>query len=123
MDNTGWVKLYRKTLRWKWSGNPNMVALLAHVILNANYCDSMENGKLIPRGSFLTTHKKLSEATGISAGALRTCLERLKSDKVIFAFKEGNATLITVINYDKYQSEVAEAKRKANRQTSKKSRQ
>ncbi len=61
-------------------------------------------GHLIKRGQLPAGRKKLSVATGISERSIRTCLERLKRSGEITIKTSSKFSIITICNYDKYQT-------------------
>ena len=101
---SGFIKTYRSLLNWEWYGNPDMVALWIHLLLSANYEDKRWKGSIIRRGQFVTSLHSLSEQTGISIRSLRTCLERLKQTGEIEEKTTNKFRIITICNFDSYQS-------------------
>jgi hypothetical protein len=104
MTENGFIKLHRKFRDWEWSSNPKMVALFIHLLLSANYELSRFQGHDIPRGSLVAGLFALSEATGISFQSLRTCLEKLKQTGEITVKSTNHFSIISVCNYERYQS-------------------
>lgn len=100
----GWVKTYRQLINWEWYQDSQMVHLLIHLILSANFEDRKWRGLTIKRGQLLTSRRKLSTETGISERSIRTCLERLKSTSEVTIKTTNRNTVITVTKYDTYQS-------------------
>lgn len=104
MTENGFIKLHRKFREWEWSSKPKMVALFIHLLLSANYESSRFQGHEIPRGSLVAGLLALSEATGISFQSLRTCLEKLKQTGEITVKSTNHFSIISVCNYERYQS-------------------
>jgi hypothetical protein len=100
----GWIKTHRKLQEWEWYNNSNMVHLLIHLVLSANHKDGNWRGQVVKRGQLITGFKSLNSITGISIQSLRTCLERLKSTSEITIKATNKNSLITILNYDFYQS-------------------
>lgn len=100
----GWVKLFYHFRDWEWYGDPNMVALFIHLLLLANYKPVRRRGEVYGRGVVLTSREELSRETGISERTIRTCLTRLKSTNEITIKATKQGSVITLTNYDKYQS-------------------
>ena len=80
-----------------------MVHLLMHIISEANCEDKSWRGRIIHRGELVTSVAHLKRDTGITTQSIRTCLERLKSTNEITTSTTNRFTLITVIEYEKYQ--------------------
>lgn len=104
-NGEGWVKVFYQLLEWEWYGDPNMVALFIHLLLRANYKPSRKGGIEYGRGVVLTSREQLARETGISEQTIRTCLNRLKSTNEITIKSTKKGSIITICNYDKYQSQ------------------
>jgi len=118
-SNNGFVVIQRKLLEWEWYHKSEMVHLFLHLILNANHEEKEWQGIKIKRGQLIVGRHKLSEDTGISERTIRTCINRLKSTNEITIESTNRFSLITVIEYDKYQTKEKNrpTERPANRPT------
>lgn len=105
----GWLKLFYQFREWEWYGDPNMVALFIHLLLRANFKPVRRKGEIYGRGVVLTSREELSRETGISKRTIRTCLTRLKTTNEITIKATKQGSVITLTNYDKYQSQNAES--------------
>jgi len=114
---SGWVKTYRQLVEWEWYQDSQMVHLLIHLILSANYSDQIWRGQRINRGQLLTSRRKLSIETGISEQSIRTCLERLQSTNEITTKSTNKYTIITITKYDVYQDNEDDDNQQINQQT------
>ena len=103
MDNQGFIKLYRKMLDWEWYKEENAKTVFIHCLLKANWKDGRYQGYDIPRGSFVTGRRQLSQELNISEQSIRTALKRLKSTNEITIKTTKNFSIITIVNYEKYQ--------------------
>ena len=74
-----YIKLNRKVLNWEWYGNINTCRLFIHMILKANWKDGKFEGKVIPRGSFVSSLPKLADETSLTMREVRTAISHLKS--------------------------------------------
>lgn len=101
--NNGWIKLHRKLLEWEWWDDHNTTRLFLYILLKANHTDKKWKGETIKRGQLLTGRIKLSEGTGLSQQQVRTSLKRLKSTSELTIKTTNQFSLITVVNWDKYQ--------------------
>ena len=100
----GWVILHRRFLGWEWFEKAEMVQLFVYLLLSANHNDKKWQGVDVKRGQVLTTYAKLGKITGLSPRSVRTCVERLKSTGEITTETTNHYTIVTICNYDKYQS-------------------
>lgn len=99
----GWIKIYRKILTWEWHDRPEMVSMLVHLILLANFEDRKWHGTDVRRGELVTSLEKLSKDVGISVQQARTCLQRLIDSGFITNKSTNKYRIITICNYDSYQ--------------------
>lgn len=99
----GFVTLDRNIIGWRWFKHANVFRVFVYLILKANYkpCD-FEN-MTIKRGQVVTSYPKLSEALGITEAQARTAISKLKETGEITVNATSKFSVITIINYDKYQ--------------------
>lgn len=100
----GWIKLYRKMTEWQWYKNPVVRVVFEHLLLTANREDKYWNDILIRKGQVVTSCRHLASNTGLSVQQVRTAILKLKSTQDITYKSTNKYTLITIVNYDKYQS-------------------
>lgn len=101
--SSGWIKLHRSLLEWEWFTEPHTCHLFTYLILAANHRDGSYRGTPVKRGQLITGRQSLSERTGLSEKQVRTALKRLVGSSEIATEASNRYTLITVMNYDKYQ--------------------
>ena len=100
----GWIKLHRKFVEWEWFNVDEMVKLFIYLLLTANHEATKWRGIEIKRGQLLTGRKSLHDKTKISEQTLRTCLSRLEKTGEINLKSTNKYTIITICNYESYQS-------------------
>ncbi len=100
----GWIQLHRKFLEWEWYEDNNTKVLFIHCLLKANHKDKKWRGKVIERGSFITSYAKLSQETGLSVRNVRTCLNNLEATREVTRQSTNDSTTLTICNYDTYQN-------------------
>lgn len=105
MSNEGYIKLLRKLEKWEWYKNQNVKAAFIHCLLRANYDNQRWQKRTIKRGSFVTSISNFSSETGLSIQQTRTALEHLKSTNDIAIEATRKYSIITVVNYSKYQDD------------------
>ncbi len=99
-----YIKLSRKILEWEWYGNINTCRLFIHMLLKAYWKDTKIEGKMIPRGSFVSSYGKLAEETNLTTDEVRTAVKHLIFTKEITKQTYSKNTVFTVNNYDAYQN-------------------
>lgn len=102
----GWVKLHRTFIKWEWFKDSNMVHLFIYLLLSANHEEGQWQGITVKRGQLITGLKSLKAGTGISIQRLRTCLSKLEKTGEINNQSTNRFRLVTLCNYDTYQTEV-----------------
>lgn len=101
--NETWIKLHSKLMNWEWYKDSSTKAVFIHCLLKANWKDGNFKGELIPRGSFVTGRKKLSEELGLTEQNIKTALNHLKSTNEITIKTTNKFSIISINNYEKYQ--------------------
>lgn len=106
---SGWFAMSRAMFEHPiFTGRPERVAAWAWIVAMAAWSDTKQdaNGKTVAvkRGQLLTSYKQMSKATGVGIQSLRTLIDRLQTDNAIDTDTNTGRLLITVRNYEKYQS-------------------
>lgn len=99
-----YVKISRKILEWEWYTDINTKVLFLHILLKANWKDGRFQGTEIPRGSFVTSQQNLAMETGLTVKNVRTALKHLENTGEVAVNRHPKFSVITIKNYDKYQS-------------------
>ena len=108
-----YIKLNRKILEWEWWGDINTCRLFVYMLLKANWKDAKFEGKLIPRGSFVSSIPRLSQETALTIREIRTAISHLKSTGEVTCKTYSKYTVFTVNNYCIYQSSDTQSDRQA----------
>lgn len=101
----GWISLYRQFVDWEWYDDANTMRLFIHCLLMANYEDKKWRGKLIKRGSFITSQSKLAHSLKLSIMQIRNSLKKLKSTGEITVQASPEYSVISIKNYNQYQDD------------------
>ena len=99
----GFVVLHRSLLKWGWHSDPATGWLFVNLILLASHAPTEWKGIRLERGQLITGRKSLSEQTGLSEQSIRTALNHLKSTGEITIKATNKYSLITLLNYRKFQ--------------------
>ena len=111
----GYVKLHRSILDWEWYADLNTRALLMHLMVTVNYRPGRFMGHSVPPGSVVTSLSKLAESCGLSIQQTRTALKRLEATGEVTRQSTGAWTLVTLVNWEKYQGNGTEPTRQSTR--------
>ena len=103
MTENGVIKLHRSILNWEWYQDSNTKDVFLHLLLNAQWEDSRFRGYKVPKGSLVVGRKKLAEELKMSERSVRTSLEHLKSTNEIAIKSTNKFSIITIVNWEKYQ--------------------
>lgn len=101
----GYIRLDRKILDWEWYSDNNTKTIFIHCLLKANWKEAKFCGRVIERGSFVTSLPTLAHESGLSVRSVRTALEHLKTTGELTIKTTNKYSIITVSNYDYYQSD------------------
>lgn len=106
MAGDGYVKLWRKTLdSAAFSGDHFLTALWVWCLLKANWKDGWFRGDPIPAGSFATGSEAATELLCVSKWKLWRGLRKLESLGQITLKVQRKYTIVTVCNWQTYQSQ------------------
>lgn len=100
----GYIALYRKILAWRWYKDGNTCRVFIHLLIKANHKENNWKGITIQRGQLITSSEILAEELGLSRQNIRTALKKLKSTNDINMESTNRFTIISIKNYDIYQS-------------------
>ena len=98
-----WIKLHRKMLDWEWMGDPYVAVFFVRLLLSVNAKEKKWQGRIIRRGQILTSFRKLAEETNWHPSTIRRVIHCLCETGEIKVESDKNGTLITVVNFGKYQ--------------------
>ena len=104
MYDNGFIVLHRSILNWEWYNDKNTTLLFIHLILTANYVPKEWHGRKIDVGQKVTSLSKLSQEINLSIKEIRTSLKHLQQTGEVACESTNQYTVITVKNYEKYQS-------------------
>jgi uncharacterized phage protein (TIGR02220 family) len=105
---SGWIKLHRSTIGHWVSSEPELLAMWIWLLCEANYetKTKMFNGQKVTvhRGQLIFGRDKFCEKTGLTSSKVRRFLKLLKSDQQIDQQVFNKYSIITITNYDEYQT-------------------
>jgi DNA-binding transcriptional MocR family regulator len=113
----GFIKVHRKLVQWGWYKDSVVKDLFIHLLLTASFRDVEWMGRTIKKGQLVTSNKSLAEELGFSVQQIRTALNKLKSTGEITSEATNKFTVITLVNWEKYQVlEIPETNKTTNEQ-------
>ena len=99
----GYICLYRSLLSWEWHDNPSTGWLFVNLLLLANIAPANWQGITLERGQVVTGRKALAAQTGLSERQVRTALDHLEKTGELTIKTTSKYSLITIVNYGKFQ--------------------
>ena len=105
MANDGYIKLYRKMMKWGWYTDTNAKCVFLHLLFLAQYETCFFRGIKLEIGQAVTSIREISVQTGISMQSVRTAIKHLKSTQEITQCTHGKFSVFTIQNYSEYQGD------------------
>lgn len=103
MSDKGFIVIDRCLEDWQYADVETACYLWLRILLRANWKDGWFLGTPIPRGSFATSIKSFAEQTKLTEKAVRYWLKKFEEAGQISVNGANRFSVITVINYAKYQ--------------------
>lgn len=100
----GFIKLHRKLVAWGWYQDYVVKDVFLHLLLTANFKDTSWRKQELKAGQLVTSYKQLADNLGFSVQQIRTAVDKLKSTGEITTKSTNKYTIITVVNWEDYQS-------------------
>lgn len=104
MTSGGFIKLHRKMLEWGWYQDANTMRVFIHCLLRANHKSGEYKGLKIERGQFCTSVSVISKELRLSSKQVRTAFRHLQETNELAIKTANRYSLVTVNNYDFFQS-------------------
>ena len=101
----GYVKIHRKLVEWRYYKNSVVKCIFLHILLTANYKDVPWEEIIVKKGQKVTSYPSLAEETGFTVAQVRKAIAKLKEAGTITVRTTSRYSLITVENWDLYQSQ------------------
>lgn len=103
MGNEGYIKLYRRMMKWGWYTDTPTKCVFLHLLFLACYEPCYFKGVRLEAGQVVASVKQISIDTGVSVRSVRTALEHLKSTNELTQESHNKFSVFTINNYADYQ--------------------
>jgi len=100
-----WLKLHRKSLESQVFSDPATWRIWCWCLLKANWKKGFYGGAEIGPGEFATGRESASSELGISGSAWYRAIKRLQKLRCIELKANNRFTIISIVNWHKYQAE------------------
>ena len=108
-EKSTFIKIDRNIINWGWYKNPKILSVFIWLIVRANTKKKRFEKDDIERGSLATSNAHIAEECGITIDNVRTALSNLESTGEIIRERRPKYQIITIVNYDAYQSGITKS--------------
>jgi hypothetical protein len=116
----GYVRLHRSLPEWEWYHDDACLRLLIHLLMRANWKAARWKGIDVEPGQMITSMDRMSDTLGWSRAKLRRTLDKLKSSGDVATKAANKFTLVTLVNWAKYQQVEQQSGQQTDQQTANK---
>lgn len=103
MGNEGYIKLYRRMMKWGWYTDTPTKCVFLHLLFLACYEPCYFRGVQLEAGQTVASIRQIATDTGLSVKQVRTAIEHLKQTQEVAQKSCGKFSVYTVNNYTDYQ--------------------
>lgn len=100
----GYIKLHRSILDWEWYSDANTFRVFLHLVLRASYKETRFKGHEIKRGQTVISNERIGSDLGLTVQQVKTSLKKLIATQSVTCSKIGKHRIITIENYEKFQT-------------------
>ena len=108
-DKSTFIKLDRNILYWRWFQNSKILHVFLWLLLKANIKDGFFEKDTIQRGSLATSNASIAQGCGLTIDNVRTALANLEETGEITRKSRNHYQVITINNYELYQSAIGKS--------------
>jgi len=112
----GYIKLWRSIDSWGWRTNPNTLSVFLYCLTHARHTPGEYHGVQLQPGQLITGRDAISRGTGVTTQSVRTALNNLKKGGELTIKSTNKFSVITVVNWAKFQSATATPNQQPNQQ-------
>ena len=103
-DKSTFIKLDRNIINWRWFQNSKILSVFIWLLVKANIKEGHFEKDQVKRGSLITSNAHIADGCGLTIDNVRTALANLESTGEISRIIRNHYQLITINNYESYQS-------------------
>ena len=105
-ERSTYIKLDRNIVGWRWFQNPRILSVFIWLLIKANIKEGHFEKDVVKRGSLITSNAHIAEGCGLTINNVRTALANLEETGEISRTIRNHYQLITINNYESYQSDM-----------------
>lgn len=103
-EKSTFIKLDRNITKWRWYKNANTMRVFLHLLITANVTDFEFETIIVHKGQRVISYQKFGNELGMTSKEVRTAINHLIRTNEVAKHSTSQYTIVTVINYDDYQS-------------------
>lgn len=103
MANEGYIKLYRRMMKWGWYTDTPTKCVFLHLLFLACYEPCYYKGVHLEPGQAVSSIRQIATDTGLTVKQVRTAINHLKETQEVAQSPCGKFSVFTVNNYNDYQ--------------------
>lgn len=103
MANEGYIKLYRRMMKWGWYTDTPTKCVFLHLLFLACYEPCYYKGVQLEPGQAVSSIRQIATDTGLTVKQVRTAINHLKETQEVAQSPCGKFSVFTVNNYNDYQ--------------------
>lgn len=103
MANEGYIKLYRRMMKWGWYTDTSTKCVFLHLLFLACYEPCDYKGVQLEPGQAVSSIRQIATDTGLTVKQVRTAINHLKETQEVAQLPCGKFSVFTVKNYNDYQ--------------------
>lgn len=103
MANEGYIKLYRRMMKWGWYTDTPTKCVFLHLLFLACYEPCYYKGVHLEPGQAVSSIRQIATDTGLTVKQVRTAINHLKETQEVAQSPYGKFSVFTVNNYNDYQ--------------------
>lgn len=101
---SGYILLHKSLTKWEWYADVATTRMFIDLLLHANFEPKQWRGITVNRGEQVTSLTRLSQRANLTFQQTRNTLNRLQSTGEITIKSTNKYSVISIINYDDYQT-------------------
>ena len=100
----GFIKINRSMLNWEWYDDTITVRVFLHLLLSANFKATKWHGVELSPGDLITSYNSLAKKLKVGVRTIRTVINKLKATNEITTKATSQYTVISIVNWAKFQN-------------------
>ena len=105
-DKTTFIKIDRNIVNWGWFKSTKVLHVFLWLLIKANIKPGHFEKDTISRGSVATSNAHIADGCGLTINNVRTALANLEATGEITRIARNHYQIITIVNYETYQTDV-----------------